>query len=199
METSKLASWLQVGANVGILIGLVLVGFQMRQASDLTRHELESELSTQFQEQYLVLQGEAPADVIAKASEAPAELTAAELLVLEAYINKFLDYWLGVKSLADLGVVEEERWRSYLAFAATEEESYFTYVFGNQASQAYWDVARESSGWKVDQEFFSVMDAIIRGIDPDALAKWHSKIRDRLRARLALVDDARETDEEPED
>ena len=35
MNTGKFNNWLQIAANLGILIGLILVGFQMRQNSEL--------------------------------------------------------------------------------------------------------------------------------------------------------------------
>ena len=185
MESSKFGYWLQITANLGLLIGLILVGVQIQQQSQITRTQLENDLNNSFQQQYLTLQGEAPADVLAKAMEHPAEMTAAELLILDAYINKNLDHFLNVKKLADLGVVEHDRWRGYIEFGSQEEETHFTYVFGNQVSQAYWDTARESSGWKFDQEFFQAIDRTIRSVDPNALERWQSKIRDKLAKRLA--------------
>ena len=40
MNTGKLNNWLQAAANIGILVDLILVGFQMRQNSDLLGAEL---------------------------------------------------------------------------------------------------------------------------------------------------------------
>ena len=36
----RLGQWLQVGANIGILVGLVLVSLQIQQSSHLTRAAL---------------------------------------------------------------------------------------------------------------------------------------------------------------
>ena len=40
MDTNKMVSWLQVGANLGIILGLVLVGLQLKQNSDLLKIQL---------------------------------------------------------------------------------------------------------------------------------------------------------------
>ena len=162
-----------------------MVWLQIQQATQLTQVQIESDANSQFLEQYHVLQGESPTDTLAKAVEDPESITTSELLILEAFINRYLDFFLGLKSLADLGIVDESRWRDQMEFAARSgQDSYFTYVFGNQVSQAYWDVARENSGWQADQEFFVVVDETIRSVDPNALKKWHSRIRSNLKERL---------------
>ncbi len=40
MDSSRLNHWLQVSANIGIVLGLVLVGVQLKQNSDLTRIQM---------------------------------------------------------------------------------------------------------------------------------------------------------------
>ena len=40
MESSKVGYWLQVGANLGLLAGLVMVAIQINQTSDLTKDRL---------------------------------------------------------------------------------------------------------------------------------------------------------------
>ncbi len=40
MESSKIGYWLQVGANIGILAGLILVGFQINQNTKISHADL---------------------------------------------------------------------------------------------------------------------------------------------------------------
>ena len=40
MKTEKLNSWLTLGANVGVLVGLILLVYEIRQNSDLMRAEM---------------------------------------------------------------------------------------------------------------------------------------------------------------
>lgn len=45
MKTEKLNSWLTLGANVGVLIGLILLVFELRQNSDLMRAQMSQSRS----------------------------------------------------------------------------------------------------------------------------------------------------------
>ena len=40
MDTDKMNRWLTLGANVGVLIGLILLLFEIRQNSDLMRSQI---------------------------------------------------------------------------------------------------------------------------------------------------------------
>ena len=50
MNSSKVAGWLQVAANVGIVAGLILVGVQLKQNSDLLKTQLLYEESKRLVE-----------------------------------------------------------------------------------------------------------------------------------------------------
>ena len=43
VDSSKLSNWLQVGANFGILVGLVMVAFQMQQATQMLELQLRKQ------------------------------------------------------------------------------------------------------------------------------------------------------------
>ncbi len=45
MKTERLNSWLSLGANVGVLIGLILLVFELRQNSDLMRAQMSQSRS----------------------------------------------------------------------------------------------------------------------------------------------------------
>ena len=79
MDKSKLVSWLQVSANIGIVLGLVLVGVQIKRSSDLTKIELLYEESRRFVELETMVVGENAAEVWAKSLEEPENLTLAEV------------------------------------------------------------------------------------------------------------------------
>ena len=110
MESSKLLNWLQLGGIVGILIGLGLVGVQIQQETKLTRFQMENDWRVNsWQQKELTMMGESPAEIVAKASDQPGSLTTEELLILETYLNNYLEYWSTIKSFADQGFVPESR------------------------------------------------------------------------------------------
>jgi hypothetical protein len=60
MNSTSLGQWLQVGANIGILAGLVLVFAQLEQSNDITAAELFSDILESTVVRDLALLGETP-------------------------------------------------------------------------------------------------------------------------------------------
>ncbi len=48
MDSNKFSNWLQVAPNIGILAGLILVGLQMQQNTDLLRMQLLKDEATSY-------------------------------------------------------------------------------------------------------------------------------------------------------
>ncbi|MBT4522626.1 MAG: hypothetical protein HOC23_21725 [Halieaceae bacterium] len=69
---------LQIVANLGIVVGLLLVGIQLTQNSDLLKIQLLYEESDRAIQLESLLVGEEAASVWAKSIEAPEHLTLAE-------------------------------------------------------------------------------------------------------------------------
>ena len=59
----KLGNWLQVGANVGILVGLAMVWLQMKQNSELMEYQLLSDETASASAALWAAAGEQYADV----------------------------------------------------------------------------------------------------------------------------------------
>ena len=111
MDSTKVASWLQIIGNLGLLIGLVLVAVQINQATYLVQNQLFSDQITDRQNYYFAMLGENPADAFAKAVMEPENLTDPELVVMTAWMDREINYWLRVRRLTDAGVYPPEIWR----------------------------------------------------------------------------------------
>ena len=85
MDASKMANWLQIGANVGILVGLVLVGLQINQTSELLKLQLLYEDAARSSDNETAILGDDPTRVIQKTIDSPHELSFGEMRLLEAY------------------------------------------------------------------------------------------------------------------
>ena len=72
----KVSDWLQIGANVGILVGLVFVGGQLRQEHQIASAELTSETLSAANEVALVGMGEDLAGAYSRLQTTPEELSA---------------------------------------------------------------------------------------------------------------------------
>ena len=184
MDSSKLFNWIQLGGTIGLLIGLLLVAFQINQATELTRLQVENEWRTNWKDQALTMMGEYPTAVIAKAVDDPHSLTTDELLILENYMNNFLEYWNTIKHFSEQGLSKKDRWREVFdRDADSEGYGLLVYYFGNPVGQAWWDAISEAGGWRLDKGFFEAADRGIRSAGPNGLAEWHGLIREKLRLR----------------
>jgi hypothetical protein len=84
MELSRVGSWLQVGANIGIVVGLVLVAIQISQQEEIAGTDVQSELYASTIDYYKALIGEDPAASVARAIYEPEALTNRDKVVLDA-------------------------------------------------------------------------------------------------------------------
>jgi len=83
----KLATWLQVIGNFGLILGLVLVAIQIRQSSDLARVQMGHDAwLLEYQLQW-ALMGENPQAVLAKIRLDSDSLTDEELVAADSYFQ----------------------------------------------------------------------------------------------------------------
>ena len=90
MESSKLGNWLQVGANIAILAGLILVGVQINQNTELTRLGFYSSEETDYLSMGAMQSGDTLAGAWAKAIDDPESLSTAEMVQLDGYLQNIL-------------------------------------------------------------------------------------------------------------
>ena len=83
----KLGRWLQVGANIGILSGLVLVGIQLKQTNELQKIEHISRSYELDMAHVLSAAGEDPAAILAKAVFNPEQMTPRDRIAYSASLQ----------------------------------------------------------------------------------------------------------------
>ena len=130
MNFNKLADWLQITGNVGIILGLILVAVQISQNSMITQLDMRSRSFELAMQSDIALMGENPAAVWAKATTSSEELTDEELTVIHGYLN----YWWNLRErnalIQNAGLFED----------ANYNENYSgNFIFGgNPTSVAWW-------------------------------------------------------------
>ncbi len=110
MNTGKFNNWLQIAANLGILAGLILVGFQMRQNSDLLRTELRYSESQRTNDIARALAGENPSVVFAKHLTNLEDLSFEEQVEIDAFYYLYFENWRSMCDLDSIGLIDDE-WR----------------------------------------------------------------------------------------
>lgn len=131
MNYDKLGNWLQVSANIGIVAGLLLVGVQLKQNSDLLKTQLLYEESDRLINIETQVVGENAAEVWAKSITDPKSLSLAEQRIMEAILWSFVEQLRATHMLADLGLLDNEEWRKRV-------NSDSGYYLANRYGIAWW-------------------------------------------------------------
>jgi hypothetical protein len=155
MDAGKLSNWLQVGGNLGIIAGLVLVAYQITQTADITRDRIYFERWSAWMDTSNVLLGESPADILAKADTDPEQLTPGEIVVLQTYIGNRLDYWRRVKALGERGIIGGSDWHAAIDRTHPEFSSGLINQLSTPVGRAFWDHRRIFIG---DKELVVAID-----------------------------------------
>ena len=151
MKSEQLASWLQISANVGILGGLILVGFQLQQNSQILRAQMLSAESQSVIDQEMQMVGEEGARAWVAAMSDPAAVSPEHHRVMEAIYWSAIETWRHTEELARLGLVDVDP-RPRVA----DEASWY---FGNVYGHAWWNLRRDTSG--LSEDLRTVVDEAI--------------------------------------
>jgi hypothetical protein len=114
VDSSRFGAWLQIVGNLGLIIGLVLVGVQINQSNKIAMANL---ISTSFQETTDRLNsemGENPASVRAKALMEPQNLTPEDVLVMTSYAQWHIVRMQRDALMEELGMYSDDGWRSQI-------------------------------------------------------------------------------------
>ena len=148
----KLGQWLQVGANIGFLAGLILVGFQMRQNADLLELQLMQQNADQFQSVMWSIAGEDYADTWEKHILDPKSLTLGDMRTVNASYSGAIDRWIGLYRLNQRGLVDAGDWKETVR---SNGPSIFSNTYGRS-----WLQEVNKSGW-IPAELKAEIDSVV--------------------------------------
>jgi hypothetical protein len=119
-------------ANVGIVVGLILVILQMDQNEKLLRVQLLNQYSDSYIAADTTFAGENLPLSWQKSIQQPENLTLAEMRILEPQTFSPLMRWLNLYNLAEAGILDESVWKS-------EVSTDVGFYFGTPYGRAWWD------------------------------------------------------------
>ena len=108
-NSESLNKWLQIGSNLGVVIGLLFLGIQIKQDVELKQTDALNAAFDSYQARARSLIGENPASVIAKFVRNES-LTDTEKVVAAAYLDTFFIEWRRSAYLERQGMFSSE-WR----------------------------------------------------------------------------------------
>lgn len=154
MNTGKLSDWLQIAASVGVIIGLVMVGYEIRVSNRIGIEQASSMAIERWDRINEFMLTEGVADIFVRANRGEA-LTAAEALQLKALADSAL-----MAMQYDLQLAETGSWDSYDDIEGIYDRTIQLYV-GNEYSRRQWEMAKHA--W--DPWFVSIVDQALAKSD----------------------------------
>ena len=173
MNSSKLSDWLQIAANTGIILGLLLVGLQLKQNSDLLKTQLLYEESSRLVDLETQVVGETGAEVWATSISDPENLNLAEQRIMEALLWSYVEQLRSTRLLGELGLLEDADWKARV----TSDTGFY---LGNKYGRAWWANFKEGNA-VLPPDLIMEIDSRLSEVDTNRTAEYIRSTMDRLR------------------
>jgi predicted dinucleotide-binding enzyme len=178
MNQIKLSGWLQVAANIGIVAGLLLVGVQLKQNSDLLKTQMLYEESSRAMDIETMVIGERGAEVWAKSISDPQNLNLEEQRVIEALLWSYTEQLRAAYMLHELGLLDSEEWKKRV----TSDSNFY---LSNEYGRAWW--ANYSGADSYSQELKDVINAHLAQADKDFTPNYLKSVLEKVRASSPAI------------
>ena len=136
MHSDRLNRWLVLFANIGVLVGLVLVLLQMKQNEELLRVQIMNEYFESNIAEQATFAGENLPTIWQKSIEEPENLSFAEMRAMEAQTFSPLSRWINLYRLSEAGIVDKSFWKSQVEMDAP-------FYFSSPYGRAWWELYAE--------------------------------------------------------
>ncbi len=93
MDSDKINRWLTLGANIGVLTGLILLVTEIRQNSLIAEMQFDADYYSAREQADVLMVAKEPAEAWSKSVIDPESLSAAEFKILDSYLATRLSVW----------------------------------------------------------------------------------------------------------
>jgi hypothetical protein len=173
VNIERISSWLQITANVGILGGLVLVGFQLEQNSENLRAQMMSAESRSVIDQEMQIVGEQGAAAWVSATSDPTNVSPEHHRIMESIYWSAVESWRHIEELNNLGLADVDP-----NYRVSDEAGWY---FGNTYGRAWWNTRRQDVD--ISEDLKAVIDDAIQ-LNPNLTADIHNRLIKEI-ARLS--------------
>jgi len=174
VQNNKLENWIQLSSTVAVLVGILLVVFQLRQNSELIELQILKDDSNSIIENEVSLLPENIYEIRQKTLDEPDNLTLYEYQVLDAfYWSTGVTRWRGLYDLSERGLVDESAW---MRLVQDDVEWYLA----NQFGRAWWErVARAES--TLPKKLVDYVNATIDNVPDSYMDDVFMDVRNRMK------------------
>ena len=154
MKPNRVNRWIGIAANVGVLIGILILVYELRQNHELARAQTRIELAnTTFQLNLSIATDEQLAEIIRK-SFAGEELTDTEYIRQLNFNVANLSYWESLNLLASAGLYDQAAYERRIA-------GFRTLIRNNRYARQSYCLNR----YVLSAEFTTSVDEMLDGME----------------------------------
>jgi len=169
VNTEKIANWLQIAGNLGILFGLVAVIVQLNQNTEHLKLQLVDQINSRLYQNNRDVMGENPTAAIEKSVVDPSGMTFAEFKIVDAYLINAVNDWEDRYYLYQAGLVDESYWKRQIDGDAS-------WFFGNPFAKHWWRIAGSPV---IEHEVAEYVDQTLASVEDDDTYSYFEKSRIR--------------------
>ena len=170
MDTDRVNRWLTLGANVGVLAGLMLLAAEIRQNTEVSEMQFYIERRAVVNEFSQAMLDTETSEVWIKSIVDPQSLSPSEINKLGSILSLRLHIWRLSFVLEERGFRDKGSGLEYLELTIED-------YFGNSAAQTWWKHNRD--GYPAD--FAAAIDDALINIDSGANYRQITAIQNDLR------------------
>ncbi len=153
--------WLTLGANIGVVLGLIILIIEVRQNATLTRAAMEAEKNDRLAAIELSLSSPAAAAAWTKSVRAPEEMSDAEIRIVEGHLVSVMLQWDNMFQMEAVGLASRSRVERHIQNMAP-------YYFGSAFAKNWW--GNQIEGW-AGTPMLEVATPIVSAVDEDYIVK----------------------------
>ena len=171
MDSERVNKWLTLGANIGVIVGIVFLALEIRQNSDLLRLQFINDDLLATAESETPMLGDAPAEVMMRSIYSPGEMTYADYRILDAYLTGKMELLVRRYRLGQEGILEEDAWKT-TGFA-------YSWFFGYELGRLWWKHEGRAAYSHIP-ELVEHVDRVVAELGDNGPTESWSNIKDEL-------------------
>lgn len=166
-EPDRLNRWLTLGANLGVVLGLVILIVEVRQNADLTRAQMESGKNDLLAQIELSLATTDAGAAWIKSIRSPEDMTDLDIRMVESHLVALMLQWDHMFNMEEIGLVSRTEARQHILNTAQ-------YYFGSRHARNWWKL--QQPGWE-GTPMMEVAGPIIDGLDENFMLRYLEESR----------------------
>ena len=170
METDRVNRWLTLGANVGVIAGLILLAAEIKQSTEVSEMQFYIERRAIVNDLSRAMLDTETAEARTRSIVDPQSLSLSDIEKLGSILSLRLNIWRLSFVLEERGFRDEGAALNYLEHTIEDD-------FGNLAAQTWWRHHRDS----YPPDFAAAIDHALVDVDTDANYRKLLAIQDELK------------------